>query len=214
MNITQTIQAIKNFFARTQVITHDADEPNGSQNLPFFVYGTLRPGEGNYSWSLDGETTKEVVGFLAGTSMYSNGGFPYVLEHSVGKGVQGTLIYVKPESYDKVFASLDMLEGTRYGDDVPGVGKVHDNNHYNRLIRLIQVDKDTFVKAWVYMPPTVDHEKIMAMHAYVPSGNWYEREHRYGTPRVRTRRTYGGSNGVSDEQRQEMVEFWETNSTV
>lgn len=200
MNI---VESIKNFFSRTKVLSFE--------NMPFFVYGTLRPGEGNYSWALAGETVNEIDGFLAGTSMYSNGGFPYVFEHTAGQGVKGTLMFVAPNRYTEVMRALDSLEGTRYGED-NGDGMVDDRNHYNRVIRLVQTDKNTYVRAWVYMPPEVDVERIMLNNTHVTSGDWFDRPaHEFWT---RRRRTYGGSAGISDAEREEIVAVWDAEVTA
>lgn len=198
------IETIKNFFNRTRVIVRDP--------MPVFVYGTLRPGEGNYSWALNGRTINEQDGFLAGTSMYSNGGFPYVIEHTEGKGVTGTLVDIDPDVLNSVMSDLDSLEGTNYGDEVPGVGKINDRNHYNRVARLIEMKDGSMVKAWVYLPPAEDNDGIMARHRYVTSGDWYEESRR---PKTKTnRRVYGGGTVVTNADVADMVEFWNKHANV
>lgn len=135
--------------------------------MPVFVYGTLRPGCGNYSWALEGKTVQEQEGFLPGTSMYSNGGFPYVIEDG-GEGVVGTLIDIDPNALNDTMSQLDMLEGMSHGLE-------DDMNHYNRYQRFIQIADKYFVKAWVYMPPKVDYDRIREVNTHLEDGDWMNR---------------------------------------
>lgn len=115
-------------------------------SLPFFVYGTLRPGEGNYSWCLQGKTRKEVPGTLAGAQMYGRMGFPYViLSPEQEDTIQGDLVWIDEDvvSYQDAQNSLDGLEGTRF----PGRNM---GNHYDRLIADVQTEEGVY-KAWVYI---------------------------------------------------------------
>ena len=148
---------------------------------PIFVYGTLRPGEGNYNWALIGRTTNERTGFLRGTSMYTNGGFPYVIEEADGNGVVGTLVDIDIHDVKNIMECLDCLEGTHNGDEVEGVGKMHRSNLYNRVLRTIEVEDGTEVEAWVYLPPVENNERIRNSNIYVKSGDWMDgRNIRFG----------------------------------
>lgn len=135
---------------------------------PIFVYGTLRSGMGNYRSILDGKTTKERSGVrLPGATMYSNGGFPYVLEEDEGTGVSGDIMYLDYEELGDTLQNLDWLEGT--GDDIDD-----DGNHYNRTLRYVQVGEKEYVQAWVYMPPNCDRYHVTQL-SEVESGDWLER---------------------------------------
>ena len=84
--------------------------------LPVFVYGTLRPGEGNYSWALAGKTVAEVPATVSGLALHEGPGFPYaVLTGDPADRVHGTLITIHRDLYEQVFARLDALDGVRPG---------------------------------------------------------------------------------------------------
>ena len=77
--------------------------------LPFFVYGTLRPGQKNYSRFLEGSTVREESGVVSGRLFYvRNGGYPYVL--AGGGAVVGEVVFPAPQRYDEILKSLDSLE--------------------------------------------------------------------------------------------------------
>lgn len=138
---------------------------------PVFVYGTLRAGNGNYRNVLQGHTQKEQEGArLPGASMYTNGGFPYVMEEEDGGGVTGDLMYLDYDDFADTMQNLDWLEGT--GDDIQD-----DKNHYNRLLRYVQTGDNEYVQAWVYMPPNVDRGRITSLRK-VETGDWARRMER------------------------------------
>lgn len=111
------------------------------QQLPVFVYGTLRPGCANFSWTLDGNTTSITPATLDAAVMYRGPGFPYV---AAGDGVVvGDLIDLVPGRYRDVLATLDRLEG--YDPDRRG-----GSNHYDRVQRTVTT-ADGPRPAWVYM---------------------------------------------------------------
>jgi gamma-glutamylcyclotransferase (GGCT)/AIG2-like uncharacterized protein YtfP len=91
------------------------EEPSMTRPLPFFVYGTLRPGMGNdWLWRdqadpiFDGEA--KVIGHkLVG------GGIPYLVP-AVMSQVVGTILLPRKGAYERVLAEMDALEseGTHY----------------------------------------------------------------------------------------------------
>lgn len=141
-----------------------------TNTLPAFVYGTLRPGQGNYGWLLAGNTSSEQVAYLEGASMYSNGGFPYIFEDEDGENtrVTGSLVYIQPEKMDQVMSRMDTLEGTS------PFSPINDHNHYNRYKREVVLENGDRVEAWVYMPPKSYHSQIKATLRHVPSGDWMD----------------------------------------
>src|SRR5438270_797160 len=62
-------------------------------NHPFFVYGTLRPGQGNHARLLAGRTTAEVPATLPGNVLYGPA-LPYVTAGEEAPGVVGALVFV------------------------------------------------------------------------------------------------------------------------
>ena len=122
--------------------------------LPVFVYGTLRPGRGNYGWALSGRTVNEEPATLAGAVMHHGPGFPYVV---TGDGVVvGDLIEVDPAAYDDVMASLDALEGYR---------PARRSNLYDRVVTSVRTATGPR-KAWVYLAARVPAGPLVA------SGEW------------------------------------------
>ena len=85
------------------------DVKSKQELLPFFVYGTLLPGQPNaYLW---GEAVAaQQTAVLPNGRLYDLGSFPMLVEEGE-ESVQGMLIWVRPAEYTAVVASLDELEG-------------------------------------------------------------------------------------------------------
>ncbi|MER5882368.1 gamma-glutamylcyclotransferase family protein [Streptomyces sp. NPDC001941] len=109
--------------------------------LPFFVYGTLRPGEGNHDRFLRGRTVAEEPAVLHGALLYDGPGYPFALP---GDGaVRGELVTAADEGYGALLRVLDELE-EYFG---PG----HPLNVYARVERDVVRERDgATVRAWVY----------------------------------------------------------------
>jgi len=82
-----------------------------SQQLPFFVYGTLRRGQGNHP-IVDGLLADVRDAELGGHVLYENG-LPYIGACGGGGTVTGDLLIPHPGDYDEVLHRLDRLEGFR-----------------------------------------------------------------------------------------------------
>ena len=80
--------------------------------MPFFVYGTLRQGQGNHclvAASVQGIRTAR----LTGHSLYS-AGLPYAAPSAgPASSVAGDLLLIRPDAYPAVLDRLDRLEGYR-----------------------------------------------------------------------------------------------------
>ena len=113
--------------------------------LPFFVYGTLKPGGLNYTHYLAGLTTEETPASLAGAALYSPGPFPFLtLEPGLATPdelAQGWLIAVAAERYPEILAALDLLEGYSAGGA---------NNLYERIALAVATAGGPR-QAWVYV---------------------------------------------------------------
>jgi gamma-glutamylcyclotransferase (GGCT)/AIG2-like uncharacterized protein YtfP len=144
---------------------NDLDAPTTHQ-LPFFVYGTLRKGEGNYRRYLAGKTARELSATLPGYRLYARD-LPCVVEApGEGSTVLGDLIEVLPERYERVLQTLDALEGYEPAEEDPWYVRVR------RRVRYVAVDGASGeADAWVYQ----GGRRTAASYGpadLVPSGDW------------------------------------------
>src|SRR5262249_3285693 len=72
------------------------------EELPVFVYGTLRTGQDNYVRFLAGKTTRELPATLPDHSMYVAYGYPFVTDVFDGRAVIGDLMYLESTGYKSV----------------------------------------------------------------------------------------------------------------
>lgn len=113
--------------------------------LPFFVYGTLKPGGLNYARYLAGRTAEELPAALAGAALFSPGPFPFLtLEPDLvlpGEVAHGALLSVAPAGYAEALPLLDKLEGY-----TPGGA----DNLYERVALTVATEAGPR-RAWVYV---------------------------------------------------------------
>ncbi|MCQ9180345.1 gamma-glutamylcyclotransferase [Streptomyces sp. IBSBF 2953] len=137
--------------------------------LPFFVYGTLRPGEVNHDLLLRGRTLREEPARLTGALLYDGPGYPYAVE-SPGEAaatVAGELVTARPEAYARLLAELDRLE-----EYVPG----DPRNLYERVAREVaRVDGSAPVRAWVYVAAPAVAAGLRARAKPIEGGDWLAR---------------------------------------
>ncbi|MEU9152354.1 gamma-glutamylcyclotransferase family protein [Streptomyces sp. NPDC048417] len=133
------------------------------RHLPFFVYGTLRPGEINHDLFLRGRTVSEEPGRLPGAVLYDGPGYPYAVEEP-GADVCGELVTAHPESYDRLLLELDELE-----ECVPG----DPRGLYVRVERDVVRRRDgAAVRAWVYLAGAAVAAELRAAGRRVEGGDW------------------------------------------
>ncbi|MFF4268657.1 gamma-glutamylcyclotransferase family protein [Streptomyces sp. NPDC001536] len=131
--------------------------------LPFFVYGTLRPGQVNHDHFLRGRTRSEEPGRLDGVVLYDGPGYPYAVEQPGGT-VLGELVTALPEAYDDLLVALDRLEDYAPGDP---------RNLYERVEREVVRDADGApVRAWVYVAAPAVAAELRAHGKLIDSGDW------------------------------------------
>lgn len=131
--------------------------------LPFFVYGTLRPGEANHDLFLRGRIRSEEPGRLAGALLYDGPGYPYAVE-GTGGTVAGELVTPRADAYAELLAALDELEEYRPGDP---------RNLYERVAReVIRTADGTPVRAWVYVAAPPVAARLRARGRLIESGDW------------------------------------------
>lgn len=136
--------------------------PVGEEELPFFVYGTLRPGEPNHDLCLRGRTSREVPARLEGAVLYDGPGYPYAVE--APGTVLGDLITARPGAYAELLAVLDELEEYL----APG----HPRNVYERVAREVRPADGTPVRAWVYFAAARVARELRARGRLIVSGDW------------------------------------------
>jgi len=112
-----------------------------ADNLPVFVYGTLRPGEKNYERFLDGRTIKVIRATAEGHLFYvADGGYPYM---EPGRGrVTGDLVYLHPECYEDTLRQLDELEEYEPAAEFRSV--------YLRRRTIVKLVDGSSAAAWIY----------------------------------------------------------------
>lgn len=136
-------------------------------NLPFFVYGTLRNGQDNYPRHLDGRTEDEATGVVDGYRMLGyEDGFPFALDGEPGETITGEVMWIKPEQYETVLASMDRLEG--YNPERENRSK----NLYTREVVTVLLDDGSSVQAWMYVS-TYEYGYLLSRGVpAIPSGDW------------------------------------------
>ncbi|MEU3933140.1 gamma-glutamylcyclotransferase family protein [Streptomyces sp. NPDC029044] len=132
--------------------------------LPFFVYGTLRPGEVNHGLFLRGRTRAEEPGRLADAVLYAGPGYPYAVEEPGGGVVSGELVTALPEAYEELLAELDRLE-----EYVPG----DPRSLYERVERnVVRAADGVAVRAWVYLAAPAVATRLRARGRAIEGGDW------------------------------------------
>ncbi|RDG35406.1 gamma-glutamylcyclotransferase family protein [Streptomyces corynorhini] len=157
--------------------------------LPFFVYGTLRPGGHYHDRFLTGRTVREEPALLAGALLYDGPGYPYAIETTqttettettemprvtrvpgapgtveTSGTVVGELVTPAPAHYGQLLAALDELEGF--------LGPGHPGNLYDRVVRDIRRADSTTAAAWVYVAAPRVARLLRADGRPIPGGDW------------------------------------------
>ncbi|MFI6486195.1 gamma-glutamylcyclotransferase family protein [Streptomyces sp. NPDC050564] len=130
--------------------------------LPFFVYGTLRPGEHNHDLFLRGRTESEEPGRMRGVVLYDGPGYPYAVEEPGGV-VCGEVVTALPELYGELLAALDRLE-----EYVPG----DPRNLYERVARDVTREDGTVVRAWAYVAAPGVAAQLRGRGKLIEGGEW------------------------------------------
>ncbi|MFE2010696.1 divalent cation tolerance protein CutA [Streptomyces sp. NPDC059491] len=135
--------------APAEELAHAGDE------LPFFVYGTLRPGAYNHDRFLAGRIGSEADAVLHGAVLHDGPGYPYVVPAERGQ-VVGTLLTPAQGAYGELFGLLDRLE-------LP-VG-------YERVAKdVVRVRDGAQVSAWVFLAAP-----DAPLGPVIESGDWFSR---------------------------------------
>jgi gamma-glutamylcyclotransferase (GGCT)/AIG2-like uncharacterized protein YtfP len=143
------------------------DASSEREHLPFFVYGTLRPGEENYQLFAAGKTLREVSAVLPRHVMYA-GRYPCVVEDDCAGGsrVVGDLLFIHPALYEQVLAAFDALERFDPTQEDPWYRRV------TRTVDYLAEDGSTRrMTAWVYLGGRATVATYTERDR-VPSGDW------------------------------------------
>ncbi|MFF3649865.1 gamma-glutamylcyclotransferase family protein [Streptomyces sp. NPDC002181] len=140
--------------------------------LPFFVYGTLRPGEVNHDLFLRGRTAAEEPARLPDALLYDGPGYPYAVPHQ-GSEIVGELVTAAPGAYGRLLAELDRLE------EYHGPGR--PLNVYDRVRRDALRPDGTRTTAWVYLAAPLLARRLRESGTEIPGGDWFRRTQSRGT---------------------------------
>jgi len=153
-----------------------------TDELPFFVYGTLLPGEPNHDLFLRGRTSGERAAVLPRALLYDGPGYPYAID---GHGrVHGTLLTAAPGVYGELLGLLDHLE--EY------LGPGHPRNLYERVVREIELPGEMRMgegepverqsgegapgeratRAWVYLAAAAVTRSLRTGGSVIDGGRW------------------------------------------
>jgi gamma-glutamylcyclotransferase (GGCT)/AIG2-like uncharacterized protein YtfP len=147
-------------------------ERRGTARLPFFVYGTLRPGQANHDRFLSGHTEAQEPARMRGVAMYEGPGYPYAVAapDDPAAEIHGELVTPAAAHYDALLAALDDLEDYAPGD--PG-------NLYERVSREVLLSGGRTARAWVYLAAEPLARRLRASGTLITPGEWRPRPHRW-----------------------------------
>jgi gamma-glutamylcyclotransferase (GGCT)/AIG2-like uncharacterized protein YtfP len=130
--------------------------------MPVFVYGTLRSGQGNYRHILAGYTEGERSAVLHGYRLL-DGGVPFAV---LGEGHQvvGQVMDIQSSQWERVLFRLDRLEGYTGRDE---------DSMYVRAVRRVTLADGSEIDAYVYLAAQSTCDGVWLKHApEVPGGDW------------------------------------------
>ncbi|MET9698390.1 gamma-glutamylcyclotransferase family protein [Streptomyces sp. NPDC006529] len=136
------------------------------EELPFFVYGTLRPGEINHDAFLRGRTRCEEPALLPDALLYDGPGYPYAVP-CPGARTTGELVAAAPGQYARLLAELDRLEEYH--------GPASPLNLYERVRRTTLRPDGTTTPAWVYLAAPALAAALARSGTPIPDGDWLRR---------------------------------------
>ena len=131
---------------------------SASEQIPFFVYGTLIPGQPNDHLWRSGIRGIETAVFTNG-KLFDMGYYPMLVEWDGGT-VRGKLISVANAVYEETLNRLDYLEG--YFPDQPA------ESGYRRVKREVITQSERSVLSWVY----VGRQDLARGSEFIPGGDW------------------------------------------
>lgn len=135
-----------------------AEKSGRAAQRPFFVYGTLLPGQPNaYLWGNSIVSAQPAV--FSNGRLHDMGHYP-MLVTADGAQVQGQVIAVETAVYDTILHALDELEG--YDPAQP------QQPGYQRQLHHVTRQDGQTVAAWVYL----GQADLTSNCPTIPSGDW------------------------------------------
>ncbi|MFF5265367.1 gamma-glutamylcyclotransferase [Actinomadura viridis] len=128
--------------------------------LPVFVYGTLRRGEGNHRLLVPHAVAIHPAE-LTGHRLYSQG-LPYVASGDAADAVVGEIVRLNPQTYDIAMKQLDGLEGVDHG--------MYRREALPVRFRCDCAPQQMTSLAWVYLGGNGFFD--YSPHLVVPGGDW------------------------------------------
>lgn len=141
-----------------------SNKPASLVHLPFFIYGTLIPGQPNDHYLSEVIIYQEAAVFPNGL-LYAFPTFPMLIEPADGNGmpIKGLIIEVDPSCYLETVQRLDQLE--EYDATNP------QESPYTREIRQVQTLTGKSIQVWTYIGKI---ELIPQAAFLIPSGDWVQ----------------------------------------
>lgn len=133
-----------------------------NEKYPFFVYGTLIPGQPNdFYWQGCIGATKKAI--FRGGRLFDMGSFPMLIEGGENE-VMGHIMYPKKklsnDEYQLLVQRLDTLENY----DPENI----DESPYFRVLRPVLIQDSQPVQTWVY----IGRHSYTEGRPIIPSGDW------------------------------------------
>lgn len=153
----------------------DGSAKQATQKLPFFVYGTLLPGQPNaFLWQ--GMEASLEPARLDNGRLHDMGGYPMLVEAGADS-VKGCLVTPTADFYLVVMTRLDLLEG--FDPAYPNA------MGYRRIVKTVRRENGRSLPAWVY----VGQLALVNGRVRIPNGDWatytLQKNHNHKLPPMR-----------------------------
>lgn len=128
------------------------------EKRPFFVYGTLLPGQPNH-YLLEHAITHQQPAQIRDCQLFDMGAYPMLIAKPKA-ATHGVLMKIDAEAYEQVLVMVDALEG--FNPDAPAASA------YRRVEREVWLEDGRSQLAWVYLGSLQFTQGCTP----IPSGDW------------------------------------------
>jgi gamma-glutamylcyclotransferase (GGCT)/AIG2-like uncharacterized protein YtfP len=148
----------------------NSDVAAAERRLPFFFYGTLKPGGVNYlRYQLAEALIGEVPATLDSSALYTDGTYPVAVlldDARASDCVRGFLMTLADSEYTRLLGELDDLE--EYRPDTP-----LEQSWFVRRVAAVRLADGAHVEAWMYEAgPRVVAQIAAGELTRIDSGDW------------------------------------------